>query len=572
MYLTVLLSLFLLLSIVGINVYLLDNLKDYGGPIFAILLWVNLNLLVIFAILFLLGRTLYKHYVENRTSDLGRKLLISTVAVVGFPFITLTSLAIVGNSAFLRVLTDENLKKILVDLEHLRGELKNLKDVPPAEKRRLDEQIAKLEDETKSFRSFVRHQKVVLINFITFFVSVALAVLLAAVVLGLLLVKTISNTFKKFSRSLEEISKGRLDEGVKINPEEFPISRIKELKEFARTFNRMVDELRNLYGRIRREHYLFEEVFNNVSTGVALFRSTDGVLIKANEGYRSSIGVNTLEKLEKWLSDKDYYRFEKRNLGNITLVFVEDLRPFLITRRYRAWKEIAERLAHDIKNPLNSIRIQVELLERLIEKKPERLSEFFPNLKREIDKQIDRITDLIDTFNNLSLQEIKLRKEFISLRSFLMELKRGFENDRFKVFVEVPPLYLYADGEALRRIFENLIKNAYEAVSTEGGGYVRIKAIGDEIHIIDSGPGIPPDRAASVFLPFVSDKGKGRGLGLFNVKRLVEEHGWSVSLLPPKEGEGAHFVIKVQPADIKRSYREVRKAQRRQNIQSNGES
>jgi len=71
---------------------------------------------------------------------------------------------------------------------------------------------------------------------------------------------------------------------------------------------------------------------------------------------------------------------------------------------------------------------------------------------------------------------------------------------------------------------------------------------------VDNGPGIPPDKVDSIFLPFTSTKGKGRGLGLFIAKKIIEEHGWNLRLLPPKEGEGAHFVIEVAPSDIRDRY------------------
>ncbi len=552
MYLRAFLIFLLINSIVLFNVYLINHLEKFGSlNIFSILFWVNLNLIVIALLLFALFRTFYKNWVETSESDLKRKLFITFVVVLGIPFIFLTSVAIVGKSSYLRVFTEDKLKVLLLELQNLKSEISNLKGIPQSEREKILEDIAKVENKTKNLRFLVKKQKLVLVNFVSTFVLIAVLVLLGAVSFAAFLTKVISKPVEVFYRTLRDFSEG--DFSKRVDVKSFPIGKVKELKLLASDFNNLLDRLVELYGKLKREKFLFEEVFAKVTTGVAIFHGKTGDIVKANPGYKLNIGINNLGELKEWLKDKDYYRFEEKDLGGFKLVFVEDLRPYLINKRYAAWKEIAERLAHDVKNPLNAIQIQLEILERLMDKDLQKLKEFFPSVKREIENQIGHITDLIDAFNNLSSQDFKLKKEFFSLRQFLFEVKRPFENDHFKVYVEGESAFIRADKKALKRVFENLIKNAYEAIGkTKGEGFVRIRVKGNEIHITDNGPGIPPEKVDKVFLPFVSTKGKGRGLGLFNVRRIIEEHGWKIELLPSKKGEGAHFVIVVDPRDIKK--------------------
>ena len=555
MYIKVFFIFLAIVSIVLINVILVNHLKEFSGlNLFSVLAWVNINLLAIFVLLFVFARNVYKHWTEVKTSDLKKKLVIVILTVLGFPFIFLTGLVIVGKTSYLRVFTEESLKRLVVETEHVKRELSNIKVENTVQRRRLLEELNNLESEARSLRQLVKRQKLVLINFISTFVVIALAVLLGAVALALFLVRIISAPVEIFSGAMRRLAEGDFSDRAKVDLNTFPIKQVKELKEFAENYNLTVDKLAEMYKKLEREKFLFESIFNNVSTGVALFHQPTGELIKANKGYKTGIGITDLQTLREWIKDKDFYRYEEKDLTPLTLVFVEDLTPFVINKRYKAWKEIAERLAHDIKNPLNAIQLQLELFERVMEKQPQRAAEFFQNIKRDIFNQIRYVTDLIDSFNNLSSEDVELKKEFFSLRQLLFEVKKAFETDTFKVYIETSPVWIRADRKALKRVFENLVKNAYEVLQKTGkkGGYIRIKTVGNEIHIVDNGPGIPPDKADKVFLPFVSTKGKGRGLGLFNVKRIVEEHGWSISLLPPRQGEGAHFVITVDPRDIKK--------------------
>ena len=561
-------SIFLaILVVVGINVVLLDHLKDMEGiKLFPLLAWVNLNLLLILGLVYLLARKLYKEIVQSKSSPLRRKLFISLLVLFGFPVIITTGVAIAGQSSYLRVFTDETLKGLLYSIENLQNEMEEI-NIPPEEKEKFTSELRGLEKTTSNLRDLVRQQKVLVINFLSFFFLVAVAVFLGGVAVASWLSRILSKEVELLSRNMESLAKGNFD--VRINPKEFPREKIDELQRLAENFNKMAKQLRFLYKRLEREKYLFGEVFQNVSTGVALFDRRDGQLIDANESYKKHFKFDNLQKLREWVKGNDNLRYEEKKVGYLSLVFIEDLTPFVVNKRYKAWKEIASRLAHDVKNPLHGINLSLDLLEALLErietengilKNPETFEKFkeqFYRNSRQIRRQIDYVSDLIESFNNLASEEEELKKEKFPLKELLFEIKREFESDKFKVVVEGEAAYIYADRRALKRVFENLVRNAYEAIEKAGisPGIVRLKRENNLIHIIDNGPGIPPEKAETIFLPFTSSKGKGRGLGLFIAKKIIEEHGWTLKLLPPRKGEGAHFVIEVSPKDIKDRYR-----------------
>ena len=540
--------------VVAVNVIVLDRLKEFeGSDLFYILLWVNFNLFILLFLFTVLVKKFHNFWREA-DSPLKRKIFAVVLGVIGIPYTLLIVLAIGGKSSYLRVFTDKTLKEVVLYADKLERRLDSL---PRQEKAELVKEIERFKQSVENVREIVRRQKVILINFLLFFALIYLMVLIAAVTFSAWLARTISSFVERLTYALKEVAKGNFD--ISLPADEPPFSGLKELRELALSFNRMVRNIKETVEGLKRDKTLLGKVFERVSTGVAIFDGYDGELIKANEGYIQHFRFNNLHKLRQWVKGKDTLRYEELKIGRLRLVIVEDLMPFIVNKRYKAWKEMAMGLAHDIKNPLNNISINLSYLEYLLEKWAEQ-NGISDELQREfkakfssIEKQIRYISALLDRFNEFATQEGEPKREVFSLKELLFEVKRSNERENCYIFIEGDNLFLKAHRESLKRVFENLIKNACEAIESAGikRGVVRIKVEGNLIHIEDNGPGIPPDKVESVFLPFTSDKkGSGRGLGLFIVKKILEEHGWEIRLMPPEEGKGAHFVIKVKPEDI----------------------
>jgi len=569
-YKEVLFTFVLIIAIVGFNIYLVDKFKGLPkSDLITTFLWVNLNLTILALLVYLSIRKFYKEWVKNRSSQLWKKLSIIFLSIFAVPFLFLIGLAIIGQSSYLRVFTSEQLKVVIEKLNNLERDLAS-NSISEQKELKLKKEVDNLKTSAEKLRQLVRHQKVILTNYMLTYLTIASLVIFGAVVVSTLLAKVISREIEKFSKALREFSKGNFE--VRLPEDDYLTKSVKELKDLTVSFNLAVERSKNLYQELKMEKRLLDTVFNKVKTPIAIFYKKNGKLFKANDAYKTSFGLNNLEDLKRFVEGKDSYRFEEIPLGALNLVVVEDLTDYLYAKRYKMWKEVASRLAHDIKNPLHimqtSAETLVEIFRRYLEKENEpknkkALRELvlreMPRMLESIRKNTAYIADLIDSFNNLSSEDENLQRRWFSLRELLLELKRNFETSNFKVFVEVSPFYVFGDKQKLRRVFENLIRNSYEAIQREmeknpskvKGGWIRFSTEGNVIHIWDNGPGIPPEKWSTVFLPFASDKAKGRGLGLFIVRKFIDEHGWNIKLTPPKDGKGAHFIIEVAKKDYK---------------------
>ena len=398
MYLKAFITFLLIITIVGINIFIIDRLRETPlRDLTSVLLWVNFNLTLLFLIIFFSFKKLYKVFVVEKISGLRKKVFISFLLVLGVPFLFLSAVTVIGQSSYLRVFTDEKLKEVSNCTEEL---LKYLEDKYPNEVRELKPKLEKIETTTEELRKLVRGQKIQLVNFYSFFALLSALIFLAVVSISYYLASKIAEPIEFLSKEMEKIGKGKLQIS-KNYPQNF-YSDVKEYRILFERFKKMLSQLGTLYKSLEKDRNILSLIFNKVSTGVAIFHKKTDQLIKANENYKRYFNFNNLKDLERFIAQHENFRYEKEDLGSHYLVFIEDLTPYIIRRRYGAWKEIAQRLAHDIKNPLNSIQLSLDVMERFYEAKPELWKEKFPQLKKQIEEQIKYITDLVDAFNNLT--------------------------------------------------------------------------------------------------------------------------------------------------------------------------
>ncbi|MBT8335348.1 MAG: hypothetical protein KJO11_02015 [Gemmatimonadetes bacterium] len=210
--------------------------------------------------------------------------------------------------------------------------------------------------------------------------------------------------------------------------------------------------------------------------------------------------------------------------------------------RLRAWTEMARRVAHEIKNPLTPMRMSAATLARNGDPEVREAAEILL-------EEVARLDDMARTFTRFGRPP-----EAPPAQVDLVELARavvtGYESGEVPVRLRatgvVPRIHGHHDilGQALR----NLVVNAVEAV-TEGGGsevLVRVEAFGDgaRLTVRDDGPGIPADLLDQIWLPNVTTRHRGSGLGLAMVRRAAEIHGGSAVALNRIEG-GAEFEIRL---------------------------
>lgn len=203
-------------------------------------------------------------------------------------------------------------------------------------------------------------------------------------------------------------------------------------------------------------------------------------------------------------------------------------------------------LAHEVRNPLNAAKLQLEVLRRnaagvedaSIRRKIERRT----NL---VQDELRRLSFLLDDFLNLArartLEPVDC--DAFSLMTEVVELRRPeIESQGIELSAEVESsCLLFAERDRLKQVVNNLITNAVEAVAGRRVPTIRIisKVLGEgrwEVAVIDNGPGVSPEIAERAFESFVTTKDAGTGLGLAIVKRIVELHGGAATLSPLAEG------------------------------------
>lgn len=209
--------------------------------------------------------------------------------------------------------------------------------------------------------------------------------------------------------------------------------------------------------------------------------------------------------------------------------------------RLRAFREVARRVAHEIKNPLTSMRIAVDQLGRGSEPPDQRAGVAIEVLNAETDR-LERLAREFADFGRLP----EGPASEVDLVELLEELGRSGVPDGVTVTVKANGgrRTLLGHYEPLRRAFSNLLRNAAEAMS--GRGAIDIAVAGDAtglaITIADHGPGIPADMRQRVFEPYVTTKSDGTGLGLALVRQTMDAHRGTISLTETPGG-GATFSL-----------------------------
>jgi signal transduction histidine kinase len=201
----------------------------------------------------------------------------------------------------------------------------------------------------------------------------------------------------------------------------------------------------------------------------------------------------------------------------------------------------ASQIAHEIRNPLSSISLNVEMLNDEMGNKSKEASD----LIRAVLRELDRLNDIVGEYlqfarfpkSNLKLGQIE------PVINAVAETFKPPARIRFSIrSAATPPVWF--DEVLLRQVIDNLIRNAVEAISGEGTIDLETEAI-DQFLIIrvrDSGAGIPPDAQQKLFEPFFTTKARGTGLGLATSQQIVFEHNGHL-LVDSQPGRGATFSV-----------------------------
>ncbi len=217
------------------------------------------------------------------------------------------------------------------------------------------------------------------------------------------------------------------------------------------------------------------------------------------------------------------------------------------SNRELAWREMARQVAHEIKNPLTPMRLSIQHLQRVYQtSEPEQVN----RLSRTILEQIDNLSHIASEFSNFAKMPQAKSENFVldELVISVYDLFKERENIDFSLAIPDENTTVLADKKQMMRVFNNLIKNAIQAIPENKRG--KIDVIMEKLHetvvvkIVDNGVGIPEEKQSSIFVPNFTTKNSGMGLGLAISRNIVENAKGSITF-ETEEHVGTTFYVEL---------------------------
>jgi two-component system, NtrC family, nitrogen regulation sensor histidine kinase NtrY len=222
--------------------------------------------------------------------------------------------------------------------------------------------------------------------------------------------------------------------------------------------------------------------------------------------------------------------------------------------RVAAWRELARRLAHELKNPLFPLQLTVENLLRAREQSPQQFEEIFQESSSTLLAEIANLKAIISRFSEFSrmpqpqAQQIQLNEIVQNVARLFQAQLRSPERARIECKLELsePMEPIAADPDLLHRALSNLVLNAMDAMPEGGTLTLRTRQDGDlsYVEVSDTGAGLTPEECERLFTPYYTSKAHGTGLGLAIVQSVISDHGGRISVRS-ESGKGTTFVIEL---------------------------
>ena len=430
----------------------------------------------------------------------------------------------------------------------------------------------------KTYHELIQKQRSVKENYVILNALMTVLVLFAAVWVGGYLSKRITVPIAALSEATREISAGNLSHRVNIEARD-------ELGLLVTLFNDMSARLEAATEELETRRRYMEVILESIPTGV-ISLDTDLKVHTLNRAARTMFSVENASRLEEIFKGDDLNQISavldeakdhpiarqiafatpgppaqsavtasRLTTGGFVLV-VEDLTEVVRAQKASAWREVARRLAHEIKNPLTPIQLSAERISRNVSKLPGPS----PRVSAVVHECVDAIVDEVSSLKNLVDEFVRFaRLPAVSrmpnrMRELIDKTLALYEGRMDGISVQVDiredlPLILM-DPMQMKRVLVNLIDNALEALSTEPHKAIRIgcETARDgtmaRLTLEDTGRGIAPEDRDRLFTPYFSTRKNGAGLGLAIASRIVADHGGYIGI-EPNTPRGTRFVIEL---------------------------
>ena len=475
---------------------------------------------------------------------------------------------------------------------------------------KLSETVKQLDASQHRYLELSRQRKLVRRTYMGLLLLLTVLVLFSTTWLALYLAKLVTRPVVALAEATQEISRGRLDHRVEVSAAD-------EIGDLVRSFNRMAGELETSRRQIeasshdlgaanialeqRRRH--IETILESIPTGVLsldagrrithvnhallrMFNPSGGESATPKVSIGAALSdvfpQEILEDLEPLLRRADRMgttttqlemalhpsRFnaavtvatlQHAGLGLGYVLVFEDLSDLLKAQKQTAWREVARRVAHEIKNPLTPIALSAERIRRHLDRgsPPDAASlEILHGCAETIGGAVETLRTLVDEFSTLArfpaAQPAPANINSI-VENTLAMFNGRLDSIHVQTFLAPDLPKVMADSEAIKRALANLVDNAAEAMQ---GALVREIQISTllvgsrdavEITVADTGHGVTQELKERLFLPYFSTKKRGTGLGLAIVSRIIEDHHGSIRV-EENRPIGTRFVVELPVA------------------------
>lgn len=227
--------------------------------------------------------------------------------------------------------------------------------------------------------------------------------------------------------------------------------------------------------------------------------------------------------------------------------------------RDSAWREMAKQVAHEIKNPLTPLKLNIQYLQGIVKNYPERAGEMVTQIAPGLIDQINNLDKIATEFSDFAKMP-RARNEKINLNEIVTVVHDFFrkrEDLNIKLYVPINDLVVFADKNHIVSILNNILKNAIQAIPTEREGLIIIDLYKDGenaiIKITDNGTGIADDMIDKVFSPNFTTKSSGTGLGLAISTNMIQAFNGKI-YFTTKINEGTSFFVEIPLMRIRDNY------------------
>ena len=466
--------------------------------------------------------------------------------------------------------------------------------------------VKQIEASQQRYLQLSRERRHVRQTYMGLLLLLTMMVLFVTTWLALFLSKLVTRPLAALAEATQEISRGRLDYRIEVSAAD-------EIGDLVRSFNRMAGELETSRRQIEassrdlssanaeldQRRRQMETILESIPTGV-LSLNGDRCVTHANqallrmfhpEGYVDGqhvlLGARLAEVFpQEVLLDLEPLLRRADRMGMTTsqmemplqrtslnvavtvaslprqgersgyvLVF-EDLSDLLKAQKQAAWREVARRVAHEIKNPLTPIALSAERIQRHLERAtptdPPSL-EVIRSCAETIAGAVETVRRLVDEFSTLARFPAS-NPHPADINEIIASALSMFNGrlDGIHVHQALAPDLpkVMADSEAIKRAIANLVDNAAESLQTAMVREIQISTSlaasreAVEISVADTGHGVTPELKERLFLPYFSTRKRGTGLGLAIVSRVIEEHHGSIRV-EENQPVGARFVVEL---------------------------